>query len=146
MKKKYFLIFLILAISIFVGSIIYDFVQSNVIAKKIALLDLKLSGTVIKKKDFLYGHDYGFVLIDVNTSNYDNFDPRNKNEDYFFIIKKNKCVLVLSGLSEMQAGDSIVVNKNKYSLYRKNKNIFKNSDLVMLSPIYYDNPDTLFND
>ena len=96
MKKKYFLIFLILAISIFVGSIIYDFVQSNVIAKKIALLDLKLSGTVIKKKDFLYGHDYGFVLIDVNTSNYDNFDPRNKNEDYFFIIKKNKCVLVLS--------------------------------------------------
>ena len=46
----------------------------------------------------------------------------------------------------MQAGDSIVVNKNKYSLYRKNKNIFKNSDLVMLSPIYYDNPDTLFND
>lgn len=146
MKKKYFLIFLILAISIFVGSIIYDFVQSNVIAKKIALLDLKLSGTVIKKKDFLYGHDYGFVLIDVNTSNYDNFDPRNKNEDYFFIIKKNKCVLVLSGLSEMLAGDSIVVNKNKYSLYRKNKNIFKNSDLVMLSPIYYDNPDTLFND
>ena len=104
---------------------------------------MKLSGTIITKKDFFYGHDFGFVLIDIKSSNYSNFDSRGKGDDYFFIIKQNKCVLVLSGLSEVLPGDSITVNKNKYSLYRNNKNVLKNSDLVMLSAIYYDNPDYL---
>jgi hypothetical protein len=116
MKKKNFIIFMIILTTIFISSVIYDTIQAKTTREKIAFFDLQLSGSIIDKRDFFYGHDYGFVYIDLRKSNYEDFDPRNENDDYFFIIKNNKCLLVLSNLSEIRIGDSIVIKINTTSI------------------------------
>lgn len=137
--KNFFTCFGVLAL-IFVGSILYDLITSETDSKEIASYNLQLSGKIIGKKSFKSGHDFGFVLIDLKKANYEDFDPRSKKGNYFFIVKGKKCLLVLSGLSEIKINDSINVNKDKYDIIRDGKNVHKDLNLVILDRIFYSDP------
>lgn len=145
MNTKQFKIAFVFLILIFISSIVYDLIKADKNRVVIEKFDLDLKGKIIKKKEFVYGHSYGFVLIDDIISNYGEFDPRNNNEEYLFIIKNKKCTLILSDLRQVEVGDSIVIKKQKYSLYRNNKNVLENSELLLLPNIYCDNPDVFMN-
>lgn len=141
MSKKQFTISFIILFLIFVFSILFDYFESIENKKKIIAYDLKLSGIIIKKQIFTYGHDYGYVTIDIKSSNYKFFDSRGKDDDYFFIVKEKKCLLLLSGMSEILIGDSIVVNMDKYDVYRNKKEYLKDEGLVLLPVIYRNSPE-----
>lgn len=145
MNAKQFKIAFVFLIIIFLSTIVFDFIKADKDRVVIENLNLELRGKIIKKKQFVYGHSYGFVLIDDIISNYKEFDPRIDNKEYLFIIKNKKCTLILSGLRQIEVGDSIVINKQKYNLYRNNKIILKNSELLLLPNIYCDNPDAFMN-
>lgn len=145
MKLKNFLICFGILVLVFIGSILYDLINAQRVAKEIASYNLELSGKIIEKEDFFSGHDYGFVLIDLKKANYEDFDPRGKKDEYFFIIKDKKCLLVLSGLSEIKINDSITVSKNKYDIIRDGKNVYKDLNLVMFSPMFYNDPNKLLS-
>lgn len=88
--------------------------------KKIASYNLKLSGTIIKKKEFNYGHGFCFILINTEKCNYNYFDPRRKEDEYFFIKTDNKCMLATDFYTDIQIGDRIEVDGNKYVITRNN--------------------------
>lgn len=131
-----FVIFLLL-----VGN---DYWQMQKNRKIIAAYNLQLSGIITATKEYTYGHGYGMVLIDINKSNYSDFDEKAKGKDYFFIIKNNRCVLVLPGTNRVQKGDSIVVHKETFDVYRGNEKTFNNNPLVILSGVYHNSPYDLF--
>ena len=141
MNKKQFVIFSIIGIIIFIVSILFDYFKSNENQEKIKSYNLNLSGIIIKKQNFTYGHSYGYVTIDIKNSNYDYFDSRGKEDDYFFIIKEKKCLLLLSGMGEVLIGDSIVVKSDKYDVYRDRKEYLKNGNLVLLPSKYRNSSD-----
>ena len=145
MKTKKILLLLSLLFCVFLLLVLSDYFQSIKDNKKIDQLNLSLTGIVTKKESFTYGHGYGFVLIDIYKSNYSDFDPREKKQDYFFIIKQRKCVFVFGGISRVQIGDSIVVNKRDIFLYRNNKKVDEHFEVYLLPSIYCDNPDVFFN-
>ncbi|WP_300567642.1 hypothetical protein [Flavobacterium sp.] len=125
-----------LIIGLFIVSVLFDLKKANTETKIVESTDLNLSGIVIAKKEFeVNGRGgYGYVLIDIKTSNYDNFDPRENGEDYAFLIKDNKCILMAN--DQFEKGDSIIINKDNYKFFRKNK-LISESSFGLFSDSYY---------
>lgn len=129
---------------LFLLSVGNDYWQAKKNRKIIAGYNLQLSGTISDTKEYTYGHGFGMVLIDINKSNYGNFDEKAEDKEYFFIIKNNQCVLVFPGINRVQKGDSIVVHKETFDVYRGNEKTFDNNPLVILPGVYHNSPYDLF--
>jgi|GEM_PF-4391196 len=143
-NKKQFVYIVTGLFVVFLFMICNDYRQMQQNRKIIAGYNLQLSGIITATKEYTYGHDYGMVLIDINKSNYSAFDEKAKGKDYFFIIKNNQCVLVFPGINRVQKGDSIVVHKETFDVYRNNEKTFDNNPLVILSGVYHNSPYDLF--
>lgn len=128
---------------IFICLIIYQLITAQLVEKDLKEIGLELTGIITDKKLLKYGHDFGYAGIDVHNSNYSDYDPRRKGESYFFIIHKNRCALLIPGISQVEIGDSIAVKVDKFSIFRNNKTIKENSNLTILPSLLLDDPDTL---
>lgn len=143
MKKKafYLISFAVFAFACIIAYQLYSSIKEQ---EYISSYNLKFSGIIKKKMNLSYGHDFGYALIEMVNPNLNDVDPRKQNENYFFVIRNGKCVLLIPGVSDIEIGDSIVVNENRYSSYRENIKIRDNHRLEILPKILYDNPDGLF--
>jgi hypothetical protein len=145
LKNKKQLILMIAGMFVFFLVLVgEDYWQTQQNSKKIAAYNLQLSGVISATKEYTAGHGFGMVLIDINKSNYGDFDEKAKGKEYFFIIKNNQCVLVFPGINQVQKGDSIVVHKETFDVYRDGEKTFDNNPLVLLASIYHNSPYDLF--
>lgn len=128
---------------IFIGLVIYQLINAQLVEKDLKEVGLELTGIITDKKELRYGHDFGYVRIDVHNSNYSDYDPRRKDETYFFIIRRSRCALLIPGISQVEIGDSIAVKVDKFSIFRNNKTIKENSNLTIIPSLLLDDLDTL---
>lgn len=140
---KRFKYFIFLLIIIFIGLIIHGNYKSKSNKKKLDKIGLRLTGVITEVDELTYGHDWGFVGIDISSSNFTEYDPRKENQDYAFVIENKRCALLLPAISEIGVGDSIVVNSSKFSIFRAEKIIKSKSNLGLLSSHLLDNPNNL---
>jgi len=80
--------------------------------------NLVFNGVVTEKE--ITSNGAGIVRLDLNESNVNFYDPREKYGNYFCVIKNEKAELVMSRLFLVKIGDSIVVN-DSVRLYRAGK-------------------------
>ncbi|KGO92105.1 hypothetical protein [Flavobacterium subsaxonicum] len=142
MNKKQSTLVLI-AFGIFLIFIGFQFYTSKQESKIIASKNLQLSGKITTIQKLKYGHEFGYLFIDIKKSNYNFIDERDTDNDYSFIIKNGKCLLVISGLLTIKPGDDIKIDKDKYSIYRNGKVIIDQSNIAVLPRYLYDDPSSL---
>lgn len=112
---------------LFVVLIIIGRNTSNKHAEYYKEVNLYLIGEIAEIRPLTnYGHDFGVIAIDINKTNIDYYDEREKLEKHLGVIKNKKADLVFSGISRMKKGDSIVLNVQNYKLYRNGKLITEN--------------------
>ncbi|PIB39406.1 hypothetical protein BFP75_12590 [Maribacter sp. 4G9] len=97
MNQKKVVLWLVFIISLFIAIIIYSELNNRLKRNKIEQLNLQANGIITKRQEFTYGHDFGFVLVDIKKSNY-----RSGLNFYFFLFLeffqryRNECQIVES--------------------------------------------------
>lgn len=126
-------------IIVFIGLILSNYFLYKKGVESAEKFDLELNGTIINKKEFSYGHDYGFILIDDIKSNNIKISKNYITQNNLFLIKNNKCVLVFPAISEIKLEDSIVIQKSRFWVFRK-KALVRKGNLIVLPKKYCEDP------
>jgi hypothetical protein len=108
MKPKYLLFIGLIAVIFF---FYFNRKQEKRIDKQtLKELDLQLTG-VVDSVDKLNGYNgTGIIRLKILTSNIDNYDPRNKLEYYYCIIKNGIAELYDGNANECFKGDTLKIN------------------------------------
>lgn len=85
-------------------------------------VNLKLTGIVKEKRPLTtYGHDFGVIAVDIDTSNIAFYDERENLEKHLGVIKDKKADLVFSAISRIKIGDSLIIHTQNYEIYRNDE-------------------------
>ena len=98
-----------------------EFLYSNYRKKEIVKTELQISGKIKALKGMTYGHDFGFCLMDIESCNYNEFNYKELDKDFFLLIKNKKCLIVMPHLSSLEIGDRITIDKGELKSYRDGK-------------------------
>lgn len=133
MRKRLFVVLSIL-ITFIVFLIVNTTIDKNRVAENIEYLesiDLYLKGRIINKKEL--GRGSSLLLLDVISSNYIQFDDRNR-EQYFLVIENKKAEIYLLNTDNILIGDTLIINNRRVFLYRENNLIMEIEGGVGLTP------------
>ena len=89
-------------------------------------IGLKLNGKIESVKELRYGHNFGVISIGINYSNINEYDKRAELKRYLGVIKNGKADIVFNSINSVKIGDSIVINIEKYKIFRDGKLINEN--------------------
>lgn len=98
---------------------------------------LELEGIVKTTVDINFGHGYHIADILVVKSNMSNYDKRNDLRAHLGVIDSGKAQIVFNGT--LKKGDSIVIDKREYKIYR-HKELIEKSILTLPKIDYFNNP------
>jgi len=121
--KNLFFIILFLLVVISVDIISDDDSLYTEESNYIKSLNIFLDGKVVNVYELKYGHNYGIVTIDINSTSLRSLDERTKRERYMGFIKNDVGYFVVGTISDFKYGDSIVIKSDVYDLYRDNDKI-----------------------
>jgi hypothetical protein len=100
--------------------------DSDVYFKNLGLI---LTGIVTDKQ--VVSGSRGMLYMDVRSTTIPDYDIRLSDKYYYCVIHHNKAEIVEGGLTEIQIGDSIVINSNTRSIID-----YRNGNIVVKRPIY----------
>jgi hypothetical protein len=88
--------------------------------KYLEKVSMNLSGKVIDVYDLAYGHGCAIVTIEINESNYKNFNDLERDR-FIGIIKNGKGYLTVINSSFVEKGDFVIINSKVFKVFRKDK-------------------------
>lgn len=120
-KKNKRILLLLIPLVIFILIVYVKKHSINSEGDEIKNLDLNIKGIVTNTLELDYGHDYGIITLDLESSNIDFYDKRNELEKFFGVIKSGNAEIVVEGISEFQKGDLYILKGEEYKIFRNNR-------------------------
>ena len=88
-------------------------------------LDIELKGVVYSVNNNINNgnfHGRGIILVNIIESNTESYDPRDKQLNYYCIIKNNKAELYDNHVDNTSVGDTIFLSTKNQTIRWNNKN------------------------
>tara|TARA_R110002072_G_scaffold260722_3_gene419222 strand:- start:400 stop:855 length:456 start_codon:yes stop_codon:yes gene_type:complete len=101
--------------------------------------NLELKGVVYSLNDKIGNgyHGRGIVRVNIIESNMDFYDPREKQANYYCLIKKGKAEIYDTHVSSFKIGDTIIIDSKNKLLYFSQNGKFKPTSMSIGPPRFF---------
>jgi len=103
--------------------------------------NLKFTGEVYEALDNLGNyHGMGIIRVNIIETNIEYYDPRDKQANYYCIIKRGKAEFYVKGVSDIKPNDSIYVNilEGKSIVYNSKRDYRRKLSLIVYPRRFFD--------
>lgn len=103
--------------------------------------NLKLTGEVYDVlSDIGNYHSTGILRVNIIETNMEYYDPRDKQANYYCIIKQGKAEFYVKGVSDIKPNDSIYINilEGKSMVYNSNRDFHRELSMIVYPRRFFD--------